>query len=126
MHTTEFVNENEIIYQIQREDGKEIARAIKCAFIQIAIECADQIGTNQDFPVTFSFHDYQGNAITDQNTDFIVSIQHEGITIATDTVSPVNGIGALTLEFAGAGEYVIALTSDCVCDAAEKRLRVNA
>jgi hypothetical protein len=118
------INENGLIYEIQKENGVVVARAIKCAYIKLDISCPDVVAVNQEMNVTLAYLDYFGNP--QANSDNITAeISYEGEVIAAQTVKPVNGIGSLVLEFAGPGEYRISATGNCTCDPTEKKVIVN-
>jgi len=118
------LNDNGLIYEIQMENGIEVARSIKCAFLKLDIICPDAVAVNQEMNITLTYLDYLGNPQT--NSDNITTeISYGGEVIAAQTVKPVNGIGNLLLEFAGSGEYQISATGNCTCEPAGKKVMVN-
>lgn len=120
----EFI-ENGLIYETQEDNGKEVARYAKYAFIKVVLDCPDQATINQAFDVTMAYYDYQGNPLPAQATDFSVGVYYDSSLVGTETVTPVEGKGTLSLEFAGAGEYTIRVVGNCTCDPAEKKVIVN-
>lgn len=118
------INENGLIYEIQMENGGEVARFIKCAYLKLDICCADSVGVNQEMDVIIAYLNYKGNPQANSE-DITVQVILEGEVVAARTITPVNGTGNLVLEFAGPGEYRISATGNCTCEPAEKKVIVN-
>lgn len=118
------LNDNGLIYEIQLEDGVEVARYIKCAYLHLDIDCAEAVAVNQELNVTLAYLDYHDNpqANSDQMT---VEVIYDGEVVAAHTLTPVQGMANLLLEFAGQGEYTIAVSSDCTCEPAAKKVMVS-
>ena len=118
------INENGLIYEIQMENGVEVARFIKCAFLRLDIRCMDTVAVNQELDVTIAYLDYGGNPQANSE-NITVQVIFEGEVVAERTITPINGTGNLILEFAGPGEYRISATGNCTCEPAEKKVIVN-
>jgi hypothetical protein len=54
------INENGLIYEIQMENGVEVARFIKCAFLRLDICCPDTVAVNQELNVTIAYLGLRG------------------------------------------------------------------
>lgn len=118
------INENGLVYEIQMENGIEVARFIKCAFLRLDIRCAYTVAVNQVLDVTIAYLDYEGNPQANSE-NVTVQVIFEGEVVAARTITPVNGTGNLVLEFAGPGEYRISAIGNCTCEPAEKKVIVN-
>ncbi|MGI6453128.1 MAG: hypothetical protein ACOX0E_06665 [Syntrophomonadaceae bacterium] len=118
------INENGLIYEIQMENGVEVARFIKCAFLRLDIRCMDTVAVNQELDVTIAYLGYEGNPQANSE-NITVQVIFEGEVVAERTITPINGTGNLVLEFAGPGEYRISATGNCTCEPAEKKVIVN-
>ena len=118
------INENGLIYEIQTQNGIEVARFIKCAFLRFDIHCMDAVAVNQELDVTIAYLDYEGNPQANSE-DITVQVILEGEVVAERTITPINGTGNLVLEFAGPGEYRMSATGNCTCESAEKKVIVN-
>jgi len=118
------INENGLIYEIQMENGVEVARFIKCAYLKLDICCADSVAVNQELDITIAYLDYEGNPQANSE-DITVQVILEGEVVAERTITPINGTGNLVLEFAGPGEYRISAIGNCTCEPAEKKVIVN-
>jgi hypothetical protein len=55
------IKENGLLYEIQTENGVEVCRYIKCAFLQLDIRCEDVVAVNQELDVTIVYLDYEDN-----------------------------------------------------------------
>ena len=118
------LNDNGLIYEIQLENGIEVARYIKCAYLHLNIECADTVAVNQEVNVTLAYLDYHDNP--QNNSDkMTIEVIYDGEVVAAHTLTPVQGTANLLLEFAGPGEYTIAVSSDCTCEPAAKKVMVS-
>lgn len=118
------INDNGLIYEIQMENGIEVARFIMYAYLHLDMSCADEVAINQELNITFSYLDYQNNPQTNSE-NITVEVAYEGEVIARRTITPISGTASLILEFAGPGEYTITAASDCTCEPAEKKVMVS-
>ncbi len=118
------INDNGLIYEIQMENGVEVARFIKCAYLHLSMSCADEVAINQELNIILAYLDYQNNPQTNSE-NITVEVAYEGKVIASRTITPISGTGNLILEFAGQGEYTITATSDRTCEPAEKKVMVS-
>jgi len=118
------LNDNGLIYEIQMENGIEVARYIKCAYLHLNIDCAETVAVNQEVNVTLAYRDYHDNP--QNNSDkMTIEVIYDGEVVAAQAITPLKGIGTLILQFAGPGEYTIAVSSDCTCEPAVKKVMVN-